>query len=179
MATSDYCSYYTSQLGGQQFRVFRGGLQSGAGLGDILRGLFRFLAPVALRGLSAFAGNTLSAHQAGMPLSAAAKSALGPAISAAAGSAAPTVTRFMNSVMPSLLRGEPKVTQQPDAGDESKQQQRGSGVLFDGIDGIPITDGAIRQYIRGAPHTLERIGKRAASNTKQHKEDGKLVCYNF
>ena len=65
MSQSEYCKYYQSQRGGE-IPVFRGGSQSGAGLGDILRGLFRFLMPVALRGISSFAGSTLAVAQAGL-----------------------------------------------------------------------------------------------------------------
>ena len=68
MSSADYCAYYDSQMGGAQLRVFRGGIQSGAGLGDILRGVLRFLVPIALRGLGSFAGRTLLGTQAGKTL---------------------------------------------------------------------------------------------------------------
>jgi hypothetical protein len=130
MSQADYCRYYDSQRGGQ-IPVFRGGLQqSGAGLGDILRGIFRFLMPVALRGIQTFTGNTLAGAQAGMPLAAAAKAAIMPTISAVAGAAAPQVSRFMNKIVPGVA------------------QQSGSGVLFDGENGIPTTAKAIAHYKR-------------------------------
>ena len=78
MSSADYCAYYDSQMGGAQPRVFRGGIQSGAGLGDILRGVLRFLVPVALRGLGSFAGRTLLGTQGGKTLGEAAKAAIGP-----------------------------------------------------------------------------------------------------
>ena len=81
--------YYTQQHGGS-LPIFRGGRhdqQEGAGLGDIFRGIFRFVAPIALRGLSSFAANTLRAQQQGVPLGEAAKAALLPAIGEAARSA--------------------------------------------------------------------------------------------
>lgn len=75
-----YCRYYDSQLGGQ-LPVYRGG-QHGAGLGDILRSIFRWFAPVAVRGISSFASNMLDAHQRGAPLGEAAKGAVRPALGA-------------------------------------------------------------------------------------------------
>ena len=74
-----YYRYYESQLGGQ-LPVYRGGLQSGEGIGDILRGIFRFIAPIALRGISTFAGQTIDAHQRGASLKDAAKAALNPTL---------------------------------------------------------------------------------------------------
>jgi hypothetical protein len=84
--------------------VFRGGRhdQDGAVLGNILSGLFRYVAPIArhiapyaaraaraavpiaARGLTSFAQNTLSAHQQGVPLGEAAKAAILPALGDAA-----------------------------------------------------------------------------------------------
>lgn len=74
-----YYRYYEAQRGGE-IPVFRGGRQSGEGLGDILRGIFRFIAPIALRGFTTFAGHTLDAHQRGATLKDAAKSALTPTL---------------------------------------------------------------------------------------------------
>jgi hypothetical protein len=67
MASADYCAYYNSQMGGAQLRAFRGGMQSRAGLGDIL-GVLRFLVPIALRVLGSFAGRSLLCTQAGKTL---------------------------------------------------------------------------------------------------------------
>jgi hypothetical protein len=78
-----YCRYYQAQSGGE-IPVFRGGRQNGEGLGDILRGIFRFIAPLALRGISKFAGHTLDAHQKGATLKEAAKSALTPTLDSVA-----------------------------------------------------------------------------------------------
>ena len=75
-----YCQYYKSQLGGE-IPIFRGG-QHGAGIGDILRSILRFFAPVALRGISTFATNTMQAHERGSSLKDAARGALRPTISA-------------------------------------------------------------------------------------------------
>jgi hypothetical protein len=85
-----YVRYYKQQQQGGSLPVFRGGRhdqQEGAGLGDIFRGIFRFAAPIALRGLSSFATNTLRAQQQGVPLGEAAKAAILPALSEAARSA--------------------------------------------------------------------------------------------
>ena len=122
--------------------MFRGGIQSGAGLGDVLRGIFRFLAPIALRGLSTFASRTLTGQQLGMPLALAAKSAIVPTISAVAGSAAPAVSRFMNAVAPSLMSSTIRAAAQPSA--EGAAKQEGKGALFQGVDGIPVTEKAVK-----------------------------------
>jgi len=99
-----YIRYYTLQQQGGQLPVFRGGRhdQDGAGLGSILSGIFRHVAPIArriapyamraaraaapiaARGLASFAQNTLSAHQQGVPLGEAAKAAILPALGDAA-----------------------------------------------------------------------------------------------
>jgi hypothetical protein len=104
MSQSDYCRYYQAQRGGE-IRTFRGGSQSGAGIGDILRGVGRFLMPVALRGIGSFAGHMLSGTASGLSLRNAAKAAVIPSLSAAVGLGSST--------------------------------QSGSGVLFDGENGIP------------------------------------------
>ena len=89
--SDSYFRYYAAQHGGS-LPVFRGSrhYQDGAGIGDILRGIFRFfapvavrglktIAPVAVRGLTSFAGNTMRAHEAGASLADAAKASIGPA----------------------------------------------------------------------------------------------------
>ena len=79
--SDSYFRYYAAQQGGS-LPVFRGSrhYQEGAGIGDILRGIFRFFAPVAVRGLASFAGNTMRAHEAGASLADAAKAAIVPAL---------------------------------------------------------------------------------------------------
>jgi len=101
---SAYCRYYEAQSGGE-LPVFRGGLQSGEGIGDFFRGLLRFVAPVAMRGIKTFAGNMMDAHQKGATLKDAAKGALKPTLGAVASS----------------------ISEQLQARDE--QAQAGSGVL--------------------------------------------------
>ena len=102
MSSADYCAYYDSQMGGAQLRVFRGGIQSGAGLGDILRGVLRFLVPVALTGLGSFAGRTLLGTQAGKTLGEAAKAAIGPSLGVMAQHAVPAASRLMGTYIPGL-----------------------------------------------------------------------------
>jgi hypothetical protein len=97
--------------------------------------------PVALRGVQTFAGHTLAATQAGVPIPIAAKSAIMPTIAAAARSAAPTVSRLVTSLVPGLAEPPANTTA---AG------QRGSGVLFDGENGIPNTRRGHNQYKRAA-----------------------------
>lgn len=82
---SAYCRYYEAQSGGE-LPVFRGGLQSGEGIGDFFRGLLRFVAPIAMRGIKTFAGNVMDAHQKGATLKDAAKGALKPTLGAVASS---------------------------------------------------------------------------------------------
>jgi transposase-like protein len=101
-----YCDYYKRQQGGD-IPIFRGG-QHGAGLGDILRGILRFIAPIALRGISTFAGATMAARDKGASLPDAARSAIAPALGVMA-------SQFQNSA-----------------------QQVGQGdTLFDGEQGVP------------------------------------------
>ncbi len=80
---SAYEQQYRKQNGGTT--VFRGSRrwQRGDGVGEILRGIARFMLPVVLRGASAFAGETLDANERGESLGNAAKGALKPALQAA------------------------------------------------------------------------------------------------
>jgi hypothetical protein len=85
-----YIRYYKQQRqSGGQLPVFRGSRheQDGAGLGDILRSIFRVVAPIArrvapilLKGATTFASNAIRAHKAGVPLGDALKQAVGPAV---------------------------------------------------------------------------------------------------
>ena len=165
MSQAEYCRYYQAQQGGE-IPVFRGGSQSGAGLGDILRGMFRFLMPVALRGIQSFAGNTLAGAQAGMSLPAAAKAAIMPAISAAAG---PSAARIVSGIASGLA---PRAT-----------QQSGSGVLFQGEDGIPTTTKAIAEYKRdasdGVPVTKATKARKRKATKRTHDSISTGTHYNF
>ena len=171
MSSTDYLAHYKSQHGGG-LRFFRGGYQTGAGLGDILRRVFRFIVPVATTGLKTFATNAIGGVQSGMPLASAAKAALGPTVNAMAG---PLLSRFMNNT--------PADAQPPAAG--SGEQQKGSGVLFDGIDGIPTTTRAIAAYKRGAGVTDKVMTgtappKRSNAAAKKRKTNkDKTISYNF
>ncbi len=82
-----YCRYYQAQSGGE-IPVFRGGLQSGEGVGDFLHGLVRSIVPIAMKGVSAFAGNMYENHKKGATLKDSALAALKPTLSAVAGSIA-------------------------------------------------------------------------------------------
>jgi hypothetical protein len=150
-------------MGGAQLRVFRGGIQSGAGLGDILRGVLRFLVPIALRGLGSFAGRTLLGHQAGKTLGEAAKAAVGPALSVMAGHAAPAASRFLNAYVPGVLPQQPQPQQQQAQEQKQPEKQRGGGTLFDGIEGIPTTSSAIKRYKRPASPVRKASRKSAAT----------------
>jgi hypothetical protein len=162
MTSADYCAYYDSQMGGAQLRVFRGGIQSGAGLGDILRGVLRFLIPIALRGLGSFAGRTLLGHQAGKTLGEAAKAAVGPSLSVMAGHAAPAASRFMNAYLPGVAPQQP----QPQQEEKPVEKQRGGGgTLFDGIEGIPTTAETIKQYKKTAPRAPKGKKRKSAATS--------------
>ncbi len=62
--------------------MFRGGLQSGEGVGDVLHGVLRHAVPVAIKGLGAFASSLLENHVKGAALKEAAIQALKPTLSA-------------------------------------------------------------------------------------------------
>ena len=145
MSQSDYCRYYRSQRGGE-IPVIRGGSQSGAGIGDILRGVGRFLMPVALRGIGSFAGHMLSGTASGMSLKNAAKAAVIPSLSAPVG----------------LSSG-----------------QSGSGVLFDGENGIPTTEKAISRYKRAADIISGSPAPKRSRKSKSKKGQESGTHYNF
>ena len=146
MSQSDYCRYYQSQRGGE-IPVFRGGSQSGAGIGDILRGIGRFLMPVALRGIGSFAGHTLTGTASGMSLKNAAKAAIIPSLSAAVGL--------------------------------GSSDQSGSGVLFDGENGIPTTEKAISRYKRAADIIGGSPAPKRSRKSKSKKGQESGTHYNF
>ena len=91
---SAYCRYYEAQSGGQ-LPVFRGGVQNGEGLGDFFRGLLRFVAPVAMRGISTFAGHMMDGRQKGQSLKEAAKQAIRPTL----GEVASSISERMQGAM--------------------------------------------------------------------------------
>ena len=64
--TPVYLRYYIAQSGGSlpTFAGARRG-QHGAGLGDILRGIFRTILPIAAHGASTFLNETLKAKESG------------------------------------------------------------------------------------------------------------------
>jgi hypothetical protein len=74
-----FCRYYRDQIGGA-LPVFHGSDQYGDGLGDILRGVFRFLVPIAKSAASKFITSTSSGLDIGQSLGQAAKSAILPTI---------------------------------------------------------------------------------------------------
>ena len=76
-----YVKYYEAQAGGS-LPIFRGSKrynpQSGAGIGDVLRSVFRTVLPVALQGIGTFIGETLRAKGSGANWKESARTALGP-----------------------------------------------------------------------------------------------------
>lgn len=88
--SSGYLQYYRSQQGGQ-LQAFRGArfapTQGGNGLGDILRGIFRAVFPIAARGASTFLTEAVNAQASGKGWKEAARSAIAPTIGTVARSA--------------------------------------------------------------------------------------------
>ena len=150
-------------------RFYRGGYQTGAGIGDILRRVFRYVAPVAATGLKTFATNAISGVSAGMPLLSAAKAAVGPSVQAMAG---PIMSRLINNTPADAL---------PAA--VGSGEQKGSGSLFDGVDGIPTTARAIAAYKKGTGGAVQNIvkpigGKKKGAKKRKTSKD-KTITYNF
>ncbi len=165
MCPNQYIDYYEAQRGGamNDIRVFRGGFQRGAGLGDVLRGLFRTIAPVAMQGIGNFAKSTMEGAQKGMPLGAAAKAALMPTMASMGGQFMPMAARFMNTVLPTMLPGDVP----PDADEPA---MKSCGVLFQGVDGVPDTSPGYKK----APK--RSTGKHSHSKKSTKKA---AVHYNF
>ena len=149
MSQSVYCRYYQSQRGGE-LTVIRGGSQSGAGIGDMLRGLGRRLIPVALRGISSLASNTLSGMESGLSIKNAAKAAILPSLSAAAG-----------------------------FGPSEPSSQTGSGALFGGENGIPTTEKAISRYKRAVDIITGSPAPKRSRKSKSKKAHESGTHYNF
>lgn len=140
-----YCKYYQSQLGGStNFPVFVGG-QHGEGIGSFFRSVWRFIAPIALRGYSNFASNTLQKHEQGASLKDAAKSSIMPALGA----------------MASSVANRPAQT-----GSGLYNGVNGVSPLFDGVNGIPT--GVKRAYksvqFKAKKKTSKKRQKRTHSN---------------
>jgi hypothetical protein len=100
-----YLKYYQGQVGGADFPVFVGG-QHGEGLGDFFRSVLRFIAPIALRGLSAFTSTTLRAHEGGATLKDAARSAIAPSLGAMASAVSSSFGKQEGSGMNALFAGD-------------------------------------------------------------------------
>ena len=77
--TNLYLRYYNAQSGGA-LPTFNGArrAQYGSGLGDILRGIWRTIFPIAARGASSFLSEAVRAKDAGGSWGAAAKAAIAP-----------------------------------------------------------------------------------------------------
>ena len=140
MAPSNaYCIYYTKQNDGD-VPVFRGG-QHGAGLGDILRSVMRWAAPIALKGLSTFTSSAVDAHGKGSSVKDAAKSAIRPALGAMA-------QTFASHMQPA--------------------QQSGSGhdALFSGVQGLPYQGSS---GYKGHGKKSKKRKKESKNGVKSHK----------
>lgn len=143
-----YYKYYVSQAGGE-FPVFRGG-QHGAGLGDIFRTIFRWIAPIAVRGLTTFATNTMKSYDKGSSFKEAAK-----------GAVAPTLGALRDAVTAKF---------------QAQQQQSGSGpsALFSGDAGVPYAHaGYKRAHVGGKKH------KKSAKRHKAHHSEHTTPATNF
>jgi len=107
--TNLYLQYYASQAGGSlpAFAGARRG-QFGSGLGDILRGIFRTIFPVAASGVSTFVNETLRAKNAGGSWGTSLKSAL-----------APTAQNVLSNTLEKL-----QASSQPQSGGGANRRQR-------------------------------------------------------
>ena len=87
-----YLKYYKRQVGAGDIILYRRAklqqAQSGDGIGDVLRGVARFLLPLFFRGAKTFANETLRGTDQGMSIGEAAKNALRPTMDKVIGSAA-------------------------------------------------------------------------------------------
>jgi hypothetical protein len=135
--SSAYCKYYQSQAGGSAaFPVFVGG-QHGEGLGSLFRSVLRYIAPVAMRGITHFASNTLQKHGQGQSLVDAARSSVGPAL----------------GTMASGLVSKPS-----QSGSGSFSEKQSVSPLFDGVNGIP--HGVKRAYKGAVPKAKKNTAKK-------------------
>jgi hypothetical protein len=103
---------------------------------------------VALRGISSFASHTLTGTQAGLSIKNAAKAAILPSLSAAVG-----------------------------FGSRGLSGRTGSGVLFDGENGIPTAEKAIGRYKRAVDIISVSPTPNRSRKSKKAKESG--MHYNF
>ena len=96
--TDVYLKYYQAQVGGT-LPVFRGAKyysQSGAGIGDFFRGVFRHVVPIALQGMSAFLGQTLKTRDTGANWKESLKSAITPTTKNVLENAASAITEKLS-----------------------------------------------------------------------------------
>ena len=127
-----YIKYYEAQAGGS-IPVFSGSRryhpQSGAGLGDILQGIFRTVVPVALNGVGTFVDQITKSHVSDSILKNAAKAALG----STAKNILTNTSDAINSAFPkqtgkgrrrSIRRAQPKTALQRGRGPVKKRTER-------------------------------------------------------
>lgn len=136
-----YYKYYVSQAGGE-FPVFRGG-QHGAGLGDIFRTIFRWIAPIAVRGLTTFATNTMKSYDQGSSFKEAAKGALAPTLGA--------------------LRDAVTAKFQP-----PEQSGSGTSALFSGDAGVPYAHAGYKRVHFGGGKKHKKSAKRHKAQHSVH-----------
>jgi hypothetical protein len=174
--TNLYLRYYSAQAGGQlpTFNGARRG-QYGAGLGDILKSIWRTIFPIAARGASTFLSETLRAKDSGSDWGAAARSAIAPLarnvgasviekIASAATSSASVPTTQSQAVP--MLATSPPIPNAGQTGSGRCQRQKGYN-LRDSIDS---------QCGSGSHH---RGYKRRKSSGKKHSEVKRIKFLNF
>jgi hypothetical protein len=155
--SNPYLKYYHAQVGGTvELPMFVGG-QHGAGIGDFFRSVLRFIAPIALRGLSTFATSTMRAHEGGASLKDAARGAVAPSLGA----------------MASAVSG-------------SLNNQSGSGsnvnALFDGDEGVPFANAPVfkRALLKQlSHHTHHPSSSKTKRSSRKHKLNKPDYEYNF
>jgi hypothetical protein len=146
-----YLKYYQGQVGGNaDIPVFVGG-QHGEGIGDFFRSVLRFIAPIALRGLSTFASSTMRAHEGGASLKDAARGAIAPSLGA----------------MASAVQGS----------FERKQTGSGMNALFVGDEGVPYA--GERVYNGASRKRKHKVFRAKTKRTKKQKHDYDERGLNF
>ena len=123
-----YCRFYQNQIGGA-LPVFRGAPdQYGDGLGDILKGVFRFLLPIATSAASKFITTTSKNLDTGHTLKEAAKAAILPTVGEAifaGGKEALARHRGMQSADQNIQLWQPgKVVDQTGKGRKSRKRRK-------------------------------------------------------
>lgn len=120
-----FLRHYQNQYG-SGFPVYRGDrLQSGAGLGSILRGIGRFLFPILAPAAKTFIGSTMEAREQGKSFKEAARSALTPTLQSAISTTTEQIAKRMSGPQKGGRRRKRRRRQQTLKNVSHKKQRRG------------------------------------------------------